>query len=199
MSVLLPKTVMRPLLRSRQRTAGFSLIEVTISLAVVAFALVAIIGLLPAGVGLSTKASMNSACTQIFERLVSDARQTDFSKLVYPTLKQGTQPVNTGTAFRLPKLRYFDDQGTEVIPDNPTALSDGEKVKIVYWVNTRILTNASVPADKVNYVGQFLATVTFQVAHNPGNRDLNFTTDGYIVNIPGMEIRSMSIQVAKND
>ncbi len=193
----LPQTAFS--LRPYRRATGFSLIEVTISLAVVAFALIAIIGLLPAGVGISTRASMNSAATVIFERMVGDARQTDFSKLIYPNNPQATDPVTTGQAFRLPNLRFFNDQGAEVVPLNPATLSESEKAKIVYYVNTRVLTNAALPADKSNYIGQFLATVTFEIAYNPGNRDLAFTPDGYIVRIPNMEIRTLSIQVAKND
>jgi uncharacterized protein (TIGR02598 family) len=199
MTFRLPQPPNMQLPLPQRRAAGFSLIEVTISLAVVAFALIAIIGLLPAGVGVSTRASMNSAATQIFERMVGDARQTDFSKLIYPSAPQSTDPVTIGKAFRLPNLRYFNDQGTEVVPDNPASLTPEEKAKIVYHVNTRVLTNASLPTDKFGYVGQFLATVTFEIAYNPGNRDLTFTPDGYIQRLPNMEIRTLSIQVAKND
>jgi len=197
----LPEPAIAPIssLRISRRSKGFSLVEVTIALAIVAFSLVAIIGLLPAGVTMSGRAGLNSAAAVIFEKVVGDARQTDYSKLVFPGAGQPNIPVTIGTSFRIPALRYFDNQGAEVIPANPLALTDEEKAKVVYQVNTRILTNTTVPSDRSPFVGQYLATVTFQIAQNPGDLPLNFTTDGLMVPIPGMDVRSLSIQVAKND
>lgn len=197
----LPEPTIVPVssLRISWRSKGFSLVEVTIALAIVAFSLVTIIGLLPAGVTMSNRAGLNSAAAVIFEHVVGDARQTDYSKLVFPSSGQPNAPVTTGVSFRIPALRYFDNQGAEVIPANPLSLTDEEKGKVVYHVNTRILTNTTVPSDKLPSVGQYLATVTFQIANNPGNLPLNFTVDGLIVPVPGMDIRSLSIQVAKND
>ena len=181
------------------RRAAFSLIEVTTAIAIVAFALISIIGLLPAGVSISTKASMNSACTEILDRVIGEARQTDFSRIVYPSAAQGAQPVTTGNSFHSPLIRYFNDQGVEIIPKSAGALSDEEKAKIIYHVSTRVMTNARVPSDKPGFVGQFLATLTVQIAHNPGNLPLSYGADNLIIPPPGMQVRTLSIQLSKND
>lgn len=187
----------RPL--PRKRRGGFSLIEVALAIAVVAVALLAVIGLLPAGMSLYSQSAMTSASAQIFERVFADARQADFSKLVYPASPQPELVIPQ--TFREPKLRYFDAQGDEIIPAGMT-LSNEENAKVIYHVNTRILTNATLP---VNSNARYLATVTVEIVENPGNRPLSFSgaadrKDLFDLNsIKGMKMKALSMQIAKND
>jgi uncharacterized protein (TIGR02598 family) len=181
------------------RRGGFSLIEVTMAIAVIAIAMVALIGLLPAGMSVYQKATATSAATQIFEKVLADARQTDFSVLVYPDTPQADTPASAGKIFREPRLRYFDGDGEEIVPQSSGAPSAAELAKIVYHVNTRIVTNSAVPSDQPNHVSQYLATLTVQIATNPGNRALSFDGEQLFAPANGVQIRTFSAQLAKND
>jgi uncharacterized protein (TIGR02598 family) len=178
---------------------GFSLIEVALAIAVIAIAMVTLIGLIPAGMSVFQKANATSAATQIFEKVLADARQTDFSKLVYPDARQSDTPAIEGRVFREPKLRYFDADGEEIVPKSGAQPSAEELEKIIYHVSTRIVTNARVPSDQPNHVSQYLATLTVQIAANPGNLPLSFDGDQFLVPLRGMQIRTLSAQLAKND
>jgi uncharacterized protein (TIGR02598 family) len=166
------------------------------AIAVIAVAFVALLGLLPAGMSAYRSAAATSAATQIFEKVLADARQTDFSKLVYPGVGQPAKPVSAANTFREPHLRYFDQDGEEVVPKSAGAPSADEVAKIVYHANTRIVTNSKVPE---GHLGLYLATLTVQIATNPGNLPLSFDGDQLFVPTPGIQIRTFSVQLAKND
>lgn len=93
---------------------GFSLVEVVLAVGVAAFALVALMGLLP--VGLATfKSTMNSAVgTQISQRVFNDLQVSDFSNL---------QSTN----------RFFDEQGNE--------LTNSNALNCIYWVQVTLVSN----------------------------------------------------------
>ena len=78
--------------------------------------------------------------------------------------------ANSGTKG----LRYFDDQGGELVPANGTALSTEQKRAAVYTVNIRVIPRAQLPAK--NDLGGAVAQVTVQVARNPSSRDIPFVT-----------------------
>lgn len=63
------------------RAAGFTLIEVTISLGIVAFAMVSLVGLLPAGLSNFRVAMSNTIEAQIVQALSEDVAATDFVNL----------------------------------------------------------------------------------------------------------------------
>src|SRR3954468_2269565 len=174
----------------RQRSRGFSLVEVVIAVGVVAFAFVAILGLIPAGMGQFRQAIDTSVCAQIAQRVINDAQETDFTTLV----DEKNLPT-TGSddfAFRTPSIaatsgstatnpgkciRYFDEQGSKVIPANTTtsALSALEKQRVTYMVNTRVIPKTVVPSKSAYHV-YHLATLTIQVAYNPGNAPITLNT-----------------------
>ena len=129
------------------RAHGFSLVEVVLAIGVVAFGFVAIFALLPAGFGIFRKAMETSVGSQIAQRVVNDAQQTDFLTLVdSANLPPGpnNRICEAHFTFRGPKVneqgfRYFDDQGDEVIPSQGNALSASEKQRVIYWVATRVM------------------------------------------------------------
>jgi len=135
------------------RIAGFSLVEVSLALVVVAVALVALLGLLPSGMSNFRTALDAQIAGEIFQRVVADAQETDFDTLI----KSGTDTEKGGANqqfYRLP-LRHFDNQGTEVkvlVPDAPTP---DEAKEILYTVRVR----GSMPGDP-----------------DPGNHTSNFAT-----------------------
>jgi len=60
---------------------GFTLVEVTISLGIVAFAMVSLVGLLPAGLSNFRVAMSNTIEAQIVQALSEDVAATDFAHL----------------------------------------------------------------------------------------------------------------------
>jgi len=144
----------------RSVVRAFSLVEVTIAIGIVAFAFVALVGVLPVGLQTFRRAVDASIGAQITQRVLNDIQQTDFDVLV----GGHTSP------FLFPSApRYFDDQGSEV-----TAPS-----LAVYHVKTWVkpatdLPNGSSSSASTASNGK-LATVTIQIINNPGNRTI--TTD----------------------
>ena len=221
-----------PLLRrfrsQREARAGFSLVEVVLAVGVVAFAFVAVLGLIPAGLTQFRQAIDTSVCAQIAQRVIMDAQQTDFDILIdragMPTGRTTWDPYYT---FRAPsegeeEFRYFDEQGNEVVPvlaarRNPSALTDSEKSQIVYHVITRIGANTNVPRTDGGGVLYTIATVTVQVAYNPGNLLLPIQASTYTAGdsqnnphrnlfnrtviastMPGVLLKTYSAQVGQN-
>jgi len=123
------------------RIAGFSLVEVSLALVVVAVALVALLGLLPSGMSNFRTALDAQIAGEIFQRVVADAQETDFDTLI----KSGTDTEKGGANqqfYRLP-LRHFDNQGTEVKVLDPNAPTLEEAKEILYTVRVR----GSMPGD----------------------------------------------------
>jgi hypothetical protein len=175
--------------------AGFSLVEVVLAVGVVAFAFVAIMGLIPAGIHQFRQAIDNSVCTQIGQRVLQDCEQTDFNTLVdYAHTNPPAQP-GVPTYFRAPSLlatqaasggtqggciRYFDEEGNEIIPIGATqngigySPSSQEAARIVYWVNTRIAAGTLLPTGTNTNNSSDVASVVVQVIFNPSQMPLQF-------------------------
>jgi type II secretory pathway pseudopilin PulG len=174
-----------------QRAAGFSLVEVVLAIGVVAFAFVALLGLLPTGLSTFRKAMDVSVGAQIFQKVMDDARQTDFRILVDDTDTKVIENPGTSTIFQAPSLntpllRYFDESGSEIIPPsfgqgskNGSMLTPQQKLQVLYYVNTRISAPTVLPVNSAGAgaVNPYLATITVQIASNPGNLPLTFVSD----------------------
>ncbi|HBJ86272.1 MAG TPA: hypothetical protein DDZ88_20890 [Verrucomicrobiales bacterium] len=76
---------------------GFSLVEVTLSVAIAALALITLLGLLPQGLEMSRKTSELTNNSNILEQIIRDLENAQYSTL-------------PATKVR----RYFNDQGSEV-------------------------------------------------------------------------------------
>jgi uncharacterized protein (TIGR02598 family) len=202
--------------QSSARRGGFSLVEVVLAVGVVAFAFVAVLGLLPAGMTQFRQAIDTSVCAQIGQRVIMDAQQTDFDVLT----DKDNVPVSAGEpqdffTFRAPKVgagafRYFDEQGNEVVftTASPSAVELSRK-GVIYHVNTRIGVTTDVPSQ--GYQGpknSDLATVTVEVAFNPGNQPLAVDTTrvsdaqsirrNLLVLTPGLQVKVYGAQVGRN-
>lgn len=173
---------MSPLsLRSRSGPlAAFTLVEVAIAIGILAVALVALLGMLPVGMNNFRKAMDTSVTAQIAQRILHDMEQAEFNEVIDITHLPADQTSYCPPhfSFRAPKvnepaLRYFDDQGEEVIPkgEKPT---EAEKKAIIYHVNIRIIPRAELPT--INETGGQVAQVTVQIARNSGNRDIPIVT-----------------------
>jgi uncharacterized protein (TIGR02598 family) len=93
-------------------SAGFSLVEVTLSLGVAAFCLIALLGLLPLGIQLNQSAISQTAAASVLSSIVADLRSTPKER---PTSRQ--YDITFGSA----KLIYLDDEGRAAL--TPTDLS----------------------------------------------------------------------------
>jgi uncharacterized protein (TIGR02598 family) len=173
--------------RQIQKIHGFSLVEVVLAVGVVSFAFVAILGLLPAGMTQFRQAVDLSVCSQIAQRVIIDAQQTDFNVLTDSTNANTT--IDNFT-FRAPgegkeRLRYFDEQANEIAfasTTTPTA-TDLNGKGVIYHVLTRVMPKSNVPRTGSSGSGGVLkstATVVVQVAYNPSNASIPIdTSDPY--------------------
>jgi uncharacterized protein (TIGR02598 family) len=184
----------------RNSTVGqraFSLIEVVLAVGVVAFAFVAIMGLIPAGMGQFRQAIDTSVCAQIAQRVINDVQQADYSTLT-DEKSLPAPPGDDNFAFRMPTvafsranharcMRYFDEQGNEVIPSDAVAnkftgseTDKALKSKVTYYVNVRVVPKGVMPnvGGGGIYYGPHMATLTIQVAYNPGNLPINISSAG---------------------
>ena len=110
-------------LPARFGTGSFSLIEVVIALGVVAFAFVALFGMLPVGLNAFNNSIDATTETQIAQNVISQLKQAKFSTLytVYNDSNSGqnTSPAGAPSFFKPYTQRYptpatgffYDDQG----------------------------------------------------------------------------------------
>jgi uncharacterized protein (TIGR02598 family) len=84
------------------KPAGFSLVEIVLALGVVAFCLIAVVGLMPVGVQINRNASSQTAATNIMATIVSDLRTTPAAATTSPQF---------GITFGTDKTLYFDASG----------------------------------------------------------------------------------------
>lgn len=152
------------------RTAGFTLVEVSLAMAVVAIALLALFSLLPSGLSSFRDAMDAQTAGEIFQRVVADSQETDFDTLLASKVQTG----GSGSQFyRLP-LRHFDAQGTEVKTANPDAPNSTEAQGILYTVRVR----GSLPGDPDprNHSATFATSLPGSAAPRFNPRDLTFLT-----------------------
>jgi len=151
--------------RNRGLSAGFTLIEIALTLGVLSFGFLATFGLIPVGMGTYRQAMDTSVGSQIVQRVLNDAKQTDFNTL-----------IGSGTA---PSFRYFDNQGNEVTPASTTVAIP---LSAIYEVNTRVSGSTSLPMSSgtSSGTGNFptLATVTVQITNNPGHQTIKTDPSG---------------------
>lgn len=164
---------------SRGKAAGFTLVEVSIAVGILAVAMVALLGLMPAGMTNFRKAMDVSTTAQIAQRILLDMEQADFDRIIDAPLT-GPDDISPFFTFTSPKrnanplqFRFFDEQGVELISPNGTSsgLSTSQKTALVYQVLVRIMPTAAEPVD-ANVIKGSVALVTVQVARNPNNRTL---------------------------
>jgi len=131
-------------------TAAFSLVEVTVAIGIVAFAFMGIMGLIPTGLNTFRQAIDLSVGSNIAQKVIREAQQTDFITLI---------GSNTSAFQQSSTPRYFDDQGNELTTGSAAA---------IYQVNTCITPATPILGDAATD-NPNLATVTVQIANNPAN------------------------------
>ena len=126
------------------------------AIGIIAFAFVAIFALLPVGMGSFRKALDTSITTQIAQRIVNEAKQTDFATLT----------ANSTTAV---PPRYFDEQGDEA------TVAD----RWLYIAQLTVHTPTTLPGSAAGPSSN-LATVTVKIAANPGRNADPFNPEGKV-------------------
>ncbi len=158
---------------------GFTLIEVALAVALITVVFVALLGLLPGGASTFRRALDLSVCAQIAQRVVSDAQEADFDVFIdernLPDGQEGRDFTFRAPQVQEARTRYFDEQGSEIVPRQPPDLSPEERHRVVYQVNVRIMPRAPLPTGREGAApvagssrGGHLAQVTVQVAHSSG-------------------------------
>jgi uncharacterized protein (TIGR02598 family) len=161
------------------KKGGFSLVEVVIALAITAYSLAVIFGLLTVGVTSFRQSKGVSVSSQIAQQVFSQAQTMPFNTLVSPSggpaVTRSSAATANSVAYTNPTMEsnasitssptlYYDEQG------NQTTLTSTTN-PAVYWVNVSVAYPSLVPqstgaTSQVYNVD--LANVMVQVVFNPG-------------------------------
>jgi uncharacterized protein (TIGR02598 family) len=133
-----------------KKNTAFTLVEVVLSLGVVAFAFVPIIGLLPLGLDMSRKAIDATVEAHIAQQLTTQAQQTDFSVLITPAAS-----TNFSSPGATPAPTYYDDLGNTLSSSSGAVYEAGFIVKTINGVPSTGLPGGTTT--------QKLATVTIYI------------------------------------
>lgn len=154
--------------------SGFSLVEVTLALGMVAFSLLSLVSLVPMGLTTFHKAVNTSVSSQIVQHVVTDFQQTDFSALSQQN-----------------PLLYFDDQANEL------PATGGAPSGTIYFVNVVVNTPTFVPGGTSS---SNLASVIIEIVTNPGNRTLTYDANHSVQedSTHGIYVSRYSAFIAKN-
>jgi len=117
------------------RRAAFSLVEVVLSLGIVSFAFVGLLGLLPIGLNTFNNSIDATVESQIAQGVLAEVKQAKFSQL--STLNAGSASVMTPT----PGF-YFDDQGKPVTSNPTSSVPSG----YIYCAGVQVYYNSTLPA-----------------------------------------------------
>ncbi|PTX99987.1 hypothetical protein DB346_19465 [Verrucomicrobia bacterium LW23] len=100
-----PVTPMPRRSRSHSASAGFTLVEVTLSIGLLSFSLLALIGLVPSGLGALRDSLDQTTRAQIVQRISNDLALTDFSTIstapIYFDQEGQTLRSSTGAHYRV--------------------------------------------------------------------------------------------------
>ncbi len=198
----------------KRRRAGFSLVEISLALAVIAFAFVAILGLLAPGIGNFTTALNTQTSAEIFQRVAADLQETDLDNILDSKVASG----GGGQFVRLP-FRYFDVQGQEVRLSGTSEIpSEEEKKRIIYTVRVRV-SNVGDPNPDNHSANNFnslpgikaprfnprdMVFISIQVADTKGREIESLVDPSTFLIKPekaskaGVPMRTYSILVARN-
>jgi uncharacterized protein (TIGR02598 family) len=130
------------------RTAGFSLVEVTLALGVASFALLTMAGTMVVGLGSVKEASDDTMHAQIMARLASTVQQTPFDQLAAAALGREYYFDREGKEVAAHRSAYtatmsFSGGGPETYPGAPADLSPS-----VSTVTIRVITRSSGHAER---------------------------------------------------
>ena len=166
-------------------TGGFSLVEVTLAIGIVAFAFVALFALLPVGMNTFKQAMDTSVTAQIAQRIAGELQESDYNAVLSdckPTIiKLEADPDKQHGV--LPR-RFFDDQGNEIqfgAGVSPTSSQRAQR-NVIYEAHIRISRARQLPSSdgsgkQARLESTNIITATIQVANNPSGAELAENSD----------------------
>lgn len=133
--------------------SGFSLVEVTLAVAIAALAIITLLGLLPQGLEMSRKTALMTSNSNILEQVARDLDNAYFDKLPTQIL-----------------TKYFSDQGAEVKPAS-------KDIVYIVQIDPELQYPASLPKSAANqlYLKRFIIRIA--ASSNP---DFKFGEDNRI-------------------
>lgn len=133
---------------SGQNRSGFSLVEVTMALGIISFALVALVGMLPIGLSNFRQAVETQTQAEIVQQIASEVQQANFSSLW----------TNNSSPFMGSFRRYYDERGTPV----PTE-SDPAHLYTVEADRTTGAANAQLPKGSSTFLNRSIVVLNFAI------------------------------------
>lgn len=173
-----------PLWRDRR---GFSLVEATLSVGLLSFAFIVLLGLLPAGLTVFREAMDTSVTAQIAQRVAADLQESDYFALRRQASLTDDETVSYGT---LPR-RFFDDQGNEIPTAKDGKPSEYDRPRTLYEVHVRLAGRA----DSRN-----LSTAVIQIVNNPAGKELKEDPETRLLDLKALKlpVQTYPALVARN-
>lgn len=150
------------------KSPGFTLVEVCISLGIMAFSATAMLGLLPIGLGGMQNNMAAAQAINISQQVLLEAKQATFSSLL---TNGGT--VSAGTAYTY--YRYFTDEGDSVTL--PTGANPLNYPQITYTANVSVNPNGSTILPGSASAQPTLVTLTVEIRKTPTGVDAKTNPD----------------------
>lgn len=129
------------------KASGYSLVEVMVAVGIVSFGIIAMVSMMPSGLSTFRNSMDRSISSQIAQRIVNEARQTDFTTLI---------GYSGNASF---EYRYFTDEGDEV--------KSGDGKTRVYAAFTEVTNPIVITGTSGNFTNSSIARIRVRVANNP--------------------------------
>lgn len=158
--------ITRHFLRSALNQSAFSLVEVTLAVAIAALAIITLLGLLPQGLDMSRKTALLTNNSNIMEQIVRDLENSQFS------LVKSLKGSADGERY------YFNDQGLKVSDTSPNI----SFVALVTIENTAPLPRSSeIPDYLCRVVVKVASTSDAKYKFDSTRNGLGFSTFNHLV------------------
>lgn len=151
--------------KHRFSSAGFSLVEVTLAVAIATLAILTLLGLLPQGLEMSRKTGVLTVSSNIIEQIVRDLENTEYALLPSQQTGVGGDGANV---LGITTRRYFDDQGQTV---------DEEDSNISYVAEIDFSRPAALP--QTEQTQKYLRRVIIRIAPS-GSPSFKFGQDNQL-------------------
>jgi uncharacterized protein (TIGR02598 family) len=154
------------LLQVRRLARAFSLVEVMLSLGIISFAFVGLLGLIPLGLDMFRTAVDATVEAQILQCVTTVARQGKFSQLQELDRNPGQQ-----AGVELPDF-FFDEQGGEIT--DPHAIQSAE---YIYTAAVLVKPVSTVPTgSRGEAINANVATVNIFIRRESAPRDVRLAS-----------------------
>lgn len=143
------------------RSAGFSLVEVTIAMGIVATVLVALMALLPYGMDSIREAKSTQVQARIANEIIGELQMADW----------GREPAYSKLGNYDRMVRRYDSEGTLI-----SETADNNKQDTIYkaFIEVPVSESMELPGMSAKNAGRYLRRVSIKIAYAPGDKDIDF-------------------------